>query len=425
MNIIGIDLLYDLFLRQGCVATDSRTPIAGAIFFALSGDRFNGNCFAEQALANGCAYAVVDDEAVLPPAAHDDARYLLTDDALVALQRLAALHRRTLGTRLIAITGTNGKTTTKELLAAVLRKRYRVLATEGNLNNQIGVPLTLLRLTQEDELGIIEMGASHVGDIQELTEIARPDYGLITNVGRAHLQGFGSFEGVVRTKGELFAWLRAHGGTAFVNTQSTELVRLAEGLHTIPYIKGSLAGDGEYLAFEWDGGMCRTQLIGDYNLDNALAAVTIGRFMDVPDADIDEAISTYAPRNGRSQRVQTTYNTLIVDAYNANPTSMRASLQSFARLAAPKKGVILGAMKELGAAEAAEHADIARYVETLGFDRVIFVGEEFKEATTAAAWYANVEALKAEWAHAPRLAGYTLLLKGSNSVHLTELIDLL
>ena len=448
MKSLQIDQLYEIFLRQeGCVTTDSRAPQQGAVFFALSGERFNGNSFAAQALANGCSYVVVDDVEALPAESCDDPRYLLTDSVLRCLQALATLHRQTLGTRLIGITGTNGKTTTKELLSAVLRKRYNVLATEGNLNNHIGVPLTLLKLRSEHELGIIEMGASRVGDIRELAEIAQPDYGLITNVGRAHLEGFGSFEGVIRTKGELFDWAREQGGQVFVNPCAAELMQMASGLNLVRYVDGSLVGQDERLSFEWQGGVCRTQLIGDYNLDNALAAATIGLHFGVSLTDINAAIEEYMPQNGRSQRKQTARNTLIIDAYNANPTSMRASLESFARVKASLKGVILGAMRELGEETDAEHATVVHYVDTLGFERVIYVGEEFKKAVEelpreavvaltkdieeekkkrgVVEWYPNVEELKARFTAEGAPMGYTLLLKGSNSIRLTELIDML
>lgn len=330
---MDITTLYQIFLSCTGVTTDSRNCPKGSLFIALKGDTFNGNAFASKALEAGSAYAVVDEAAYAPAG---DIHYILVDNCLHTLQQLANYHRRQLGTRIIGITGTNGKTTTKELISAVLSQKYNILYTLGNLNNPIGVPLTLLRLKAEHELGVVEMGASHPGDIKELVEIAEPDYGIITNVGKAHLEGFGSFEGVVRTKGELYDYLRRQSNsTIFLHQDNPHLTEIAWGLNPITYgeadnlyVNGHVTGNSPYLAFEWKAGKegerheVHTRLIGEYNFPNALAAITIGRFFGVEPEKIDKALNEYEPHNNRSQLKKTTDNTLIIDAYNANPTSM-------------------------------------------------------------------------------------------------------
>ena len=332
----NIETLYRIFRSCKGVTTDSRNCPAGSLFIALKGETFDGNAFAAKALEAGCAYAVVDNPECMP---EGDNHYLLVDNCLQTLQQLARHHRRTLGLPVIGITGTNGKTTTKELIAAHLNVHY----TQGNLNNHIGVPLTLLGLKPEHQLAVVEMGASHPGDIRELVEIAEPDYGLITNVGKAHLQGFGSFEGVVRTKGELYDYLRQKGGcTVFLNDDDPHLKAMAAGLQTVSYgsrtglyVSGHATGCSPFLALEWQAAgqataqKVQTQLIGAYNLPNALAAVTIGRYFGIGPARINHALESYTPRNNRSQLKRTAANTLIIDAYNANPTSMKAALDNF------------------------------------------------------------------------------------------------
>lgn len=427
--------LYQKFLACGCtVTTDSRHCPAGSLFLALKGDNFNGNAFAAKALEAGCACAVVDEPEYLP---EGDSRYLLVDNCLKALQRLARHHRRQLGTPVIGITGTNGKTTTKELMAAVLSRRYRLLYTEGNLNNHIGVPLTLLRLRPEHELAVVEMGASHPGDIRELADIAEPDYGLITNVGRAHLLGFGSFEGVIRTKGELFDFLRRRpdGATVFLHHDNPYLREMAEGLTQVAYgseeglyVSGRVTGNSPFLRFEWKAAgeetlhTVQTRLIGEYNLPNALAAVTVGRYFGVDATETDRALEAYTPHNNRSQLLQTADNTLIVDAYNANPTSMRASIDNFRKMQATDKLLILGDMNELGAESAAEHQKITDYLEECGFRDVIFVGRLFAATHHRYRTYPDapslIEALKTA-----RPKGKTILIKGSNSIRLNTLTE--
>lgn len=430
-----ISTLYQIFNQCNGVTTDSRHCPKGSLFIALKGDTFNGNAFAAKALESGCAYAVIDEAEYLVPG---DDRYLLTDNCLLTLQRLARHHRRQLGTRIIGITGTNGKTTTKELIAAVLSRRYHLLYTEGNLNNHIGVPLTLLRLKPEHELAVVEMGASHPGDIHELVEIAEPDMGLITNVGKAHLEGFGSFEGVMRTKGELYDWLRKQPAPlVFLHADNPYLTKMAAGLPHVTYgegdtnyICGQLTSCSPFLAFAWkkqgetETHQVQTQLIGSYNLPNALAAVTIGTYFDVDAALIDLALTEYAPQNNRSQLKQTADNTLIIDAYNANPTSMMASLTNFRQMEATHKVAILGDMRELGQDSAEEHQKIVDYLEECDFERIILVGSQFAATRHSYETYADapalIEALKQE-----KPTGKTILIKGSNGIRLSTVVDYL
>ena len=430
-----ISTLYQIFLNCGTVTTDSRNCPKGSLFIALKGDSFNGNAFAAQALNDGCAYAVIDETGHNPK---DDERYILVDNCLETLQQLANYHRRQLGTRIIGITGTNGKTTTKELISAVLSQSYHVLYTLGNLNNHIGVPTTLLRLKAEHDLAVIEMGANHPGEIKFLSNIAEPDYGIITNVGKAHLEGFGSFEGVIKTKGELYDFLRKkEGSTVFIHHDNAYLMNIAEGLNLIPYgteddlyVNGRITGNSPYLTFEWKAGkdgksyQVQTQLIGEYNFPNALAAITIGRFFGVEDAKINEALAGYTPQNNRSQLKKTDDNTLIIDAYNANPTSMMAALQNFRNMEVPHKMLILGDMRELGAESAAEHQKIADYLKECAFEKVWLVGDQFAAAEHSFQTYPNVqEVIKEREADKPK--GYTILIKGSNGIKLSSVVDYL
>jgi len=422
-----IEELYSRFQVCGTVTTDSRHCPQGSMFIALKGETFNGNAFAAQALAQGCRYAVVDE----PEYARGES-YILVDDCLQVLQQLANYHRRQLKTPIIGITGTNGKTTTKELVSSVLSKKYKVLFTQGNLNNHIGVPLTLLRLNKEHEMAVVEMGANHPGEIKALVQIAEPDYGLITNVGKAHLLGFGSFEGVIKTKGELYDFLREKGNaTIFIQNENSYLNAIAHGLHCVRYgqasglfVSGKLLSCSPFLAFEWMSERntypVQTHLIGAYNLDNVLASVAIGKYFDVAPEDICEALSTYMPQNNRSQLVDTGRNKLIVDAYNANPTSMMAALENFRQVQAPHKMVILGDMKELGKASLEEHRKIVGFLDGCRFDRVMLAGPEFKAVASAYEHFDNVDAVK-EALEKSKPVGFTILIKGSNSMKLSQL----
>lgn len=415
-------------MECGKVTTDSRNCPVGSMFIALKGATFNGNAFAAQALKQGCRYAVIDE----PEYAGEGT--ILVEDCLKTLQQLANYHRRQLHLPVIGITGTNGKTTTKELISTVLSRKFNTLYTEGNLNNHIGVPLTLLRLNPQHEMAVVEMGASHPGDIKELVDIAEPDYGIITNVGRAHLQGFGSFEGVIRTKGELYDFLRAKGGaTIFIQNENPYLNGIAEGLTCVRYgqtpglyVSGELISCSPFLSFRWTAGgishEVATHLIGSYNLDNMLAAVAIGRYFGVPDEDISDALASYLPHNNRSQLKETADNKLIVDAYNANPTSMMAALKNFRLIEAPHKMVILGDMKELGTVSHEEHQKVVDYLNECGFGRVVLVGLEFAATTHTFQTFQNVDEVLADiQAHKPK--GYYILVKGSNSMKLSLLPD--
>ena len=422
--------LYKCFMECGKVTTDSRNCPEGSMFIALKGETFNGNAFAAQALKQGCRYAVIDESEYAGEGT------ILVDNCLQALQQLANYHRRQLKTPVIGITGTNGKTTTKELISTVLSRKFNTLYTEGNFNNHIGVPLTLLRLTKEHEMAVVEMGANHPGEIKTLVHIAEPDYGIITNVGKAHLQGFGSFEGVIRTKGELYDFLRAKGGaTIFIQNENPYLNGIAEGLTCVRYgqtaglyVSGELISCSPFLSFRWTAeGVSHevnTHLIGSYNLDSMLAAAAIGRYFGVSDDDISSALVSYLPHNNRSQLKETADNKLIVDAYNANPTSMMAALKNFRQVEAPHKMVILGDMKELGEASREEHQKVVDYLKECGFDRVVLVGPEFAAATHSYQTFQHVDEVLADIRmHKPQ--GYYILIKGSNSMKLSQLPEYL
>ena len=422
--------LYKCFMECGKVPTDSRNCPEGSMFIALKGETFNGNAFAAQALKQGCRYAVIDESEYAGEGT------ILVDNCLQALQQLANYHRRQLKTPVIGITGTNGKTTTKELISTVLSRKFNTLYTEGNFNNHIGVPLTLLRLTKEHEMAVVEMGANHPGEIKTLVHIAEPDYGIITNVGKAHLQGFGSFEGVIRTKGELYDFLRDKGGaTIFIQNENPYLNGIAEGLTCVRYgqtaglyVSGELISCSPFLSFRWTAeGVSHevnTHLIGSYNLDNMLAAAAIGRYFGVSDDDISSALASYLPHNDRSQLKETADNKLIVDAYNANPTSMMAALKNFRQVEAPHKMVILGDMKELGEASREEHQKVVDYLKECGFDRVVLVGPEFAAATHSYQTFQHVDEVLADIRmHKPQ--GYYILIKGSNSMKLSQLPECL
>lgn len=427
---MGISELYELFLHHPKITTDSRNCPRGSIFFALKGDKFDGNKFAEKALSTGCAYAVIDN-----PEYIKGERTILVDNVLKTLQQLANRHRKAVGCPIIGITGTNGKTTTKELLAAVLSTKYNLLYTEGNLNNHIGVPLTLLRLTHDHEMAVIEMGASHPGDIKELAEIVQPNYGIITNVGRAHLEGFGSFEGVIKTKGELYDYIRRSKGKIFINQDNKYLTEIAKGIEQITYGSdetafawGCTVTCNPYLVFEWrqQGKIhtVETHLIGGYNLDNALTAVAVGRYFKIPAERISRAITAYEPTNNRSQLKKTEKNELIIDAYNANPSSMKVALDNFATMPVSPKAIILGDMRELGPESDTLHTEIIELIKRGNYDKIFLCGEHFqktgKDFDTFATTEELIEALKAN-----PLKGFHILIKGSHGMALEQTVDYL
>ena len=433
--MMDIASLYRIYQEYPVVTTDSRKCPSGSMFFALRGETFNGNQYAGQALEQGCAVAVVDDAAVVPSG---DARFVLVDDVLSTLQQLAAWHRRQWGGPVVQVTGTNGKTTTKELLAAVLGRKYNVHYTQGNLNNHIGVPLTLLGLRAEHNLAVVETGANHPGEIAQLCGFAQADCGLITNVGRAHLEGFGSFEGVKRTKGELYDNLKARGKFIFLNAQDDDLRQMAaergfnvlDGTSCKPYVEAAVTACAPFVEFRWRADEAQpwhavsTHLVGAYNLANLRAAVTVGLHFGVPASDIEDALAAYVPTNSRSEWRNTDRNRLLVDAYNANPASMAAALDNFDLIEGENKMVILGDMRELGADSQEEHQRIVARLEQMQLQEVWLVGSEFAGTRHPFRSFANVEEVKQELAQRP-LSGRTILIKGSNGIRLQQLPELL
>ncbi|MDR0543699.1 MAG: UDP-N-acetylmuramoyl-tripeptide--D-alanyl-D-alanine ligase [Dysgonamonadaceae bacterium] len=427
--MISIEQLYSIFRQYPIVSTDSRACRPDSLFFALKGERFDGNDYIEQALANGIAYAI-GDKAGLP----DDDRIIRVDNVLQTLQDLAACHRRQMSATLIAITGTNGKTTTKELIAAALSSQFPTLYTQGNLNNHIGVPLTLLQLKPEHQFAVIEMGASHPGEIRTLCRIAEPDYGLITNVGKAHLEGFGSFEGVIRTKAELYDFLRERGGTVFAHSDNLILRDLCDSLPIVVYygttsdafIHGQVTASSPTLALEWNGGSATTNLVGSYNFENVLAAVCVASYFGVEKETIQAAIENYTPTNNRSQQVDTEQNHLIVDAYNANPGSMQAALENFNALEVHPKMLILGEMKELGDYSREEHQKLTDSLSP-AIETVFLVGENYAQCTSLLSkWllFPTTDALMA-YLQANPVRGYHILMKGSRTNRLERIIPYL
>ena len=444
---MNIKELYSIYKQHPCITTDSRNCPKDSIFLALKGETFDGNQYAAQALEKGCAYAIVDNPQVV-----DGSRYILVQDCLQTFKDLAREHRRQFSIPVIGITGTNGKTTTKELIAAVLGEKFNVLYTEGNFNNDVGVPKTLFRLTKEHEIAVVEMGASHPGDIKTLAETAEPTCGLITNVGRAHLQGFGSFEGVIKTKCELYDFLRTReDALIFINADNDYLIDQIgddEEIWLSPYstdpdkqyscISGEVIECNPFLKFRWREPLMtleeegrstkwhkvQTHLVGAYNIDNLLAAIAVGINFGVDRKKICHALENYEPTNNRSQLMVTEHNRLIVDAYNANPSSMTAALQNFRLIEAPRKMAILGDMRELGDASAEEHRKMVDLIGQCGIDEVWLVGSEFGNTDCSYRKFNDVEEVKAAIAQ-QQPQGYEILIKGSNSTKLYQLPELL
>ena len=430
--------LYDVFSRgNGGVATDSRKVAPGDIFFALRGEKFDGNLYAGTALQAGAAMAVVDERFAASDeggAVEDDPRYIVVPDTLKALQGLAAMYRRKLGIPIIALTGSNGKTTTKELMSGVLGVKFNVKATRGNLNNHIGVPLTLLSFGKDTEIGIVEMGANHFGEISELCDIARPEFGMITNIGKAHLEGFANLRGVRKAKGELFDYLADTGGRAFYSEDDPvieEMVHWRPALDAEPYSFeslgiGELPSEGGTIAIMVDGERLKTQLVGRYNIHNIAAAIAVGRYFDVDRAGMLAALASYRPDNNRSQQAFTGRNTLYMDAYNANPSSMAAALENFSSLDVPDKMLILGDMLELGDSSREEHAAIVGMIKGLGFGRVFLAGPDFADAAAGSglAAFADTDGLIAHLKKEP-VSGAHILIKGSRGMGLEKVAGVL
>ncbi|GAB6013056.1 UDP-N-acetylmuramoyl-tripeptide--D-alanyl-D-alanine ligase [Viscerimonas tarda] len=430
---MSIEELYELFLKHPQVTTDSRNCPKGSLFFALKGASFNGNEYAAKAIEKGCSYAIVDEEKQADKAKN----ILLVEDVLKTLQSLANYHRKKFRIPVIGITGTNGKTTTKELVTAVLKQEYNVLSTKGNLNNHIGVPLTLLELTKEHEIAVIEMGANHIGEIKTLAGIADPDYGLITNIGTAHLEGFGSFGNIIKTKAELYDQIRTHkDGKIFIDHDNPVLNEIADGMTKIEYgeteglfVVGKVVSGTPYLSFVWQFSqnphVVHTRLIGDYNLSNVLAAITVGKYFGVKSSLVCKALEEYTPTNNRSQLKETAKNHLIIDAYNANPTSMLAALTNFSNMQVDHKALILGDMRELGENSLTEHQKITDLVKDKHFDKVFLIGENFCQTDNPYSCFPNSEEFSDYLLKNNPLTDSYVLIKGSRGIQLEKCIDYL
>lgn len=425
--------LYELYLKNPVVCTDTRALVNDSIFFALKGENFNANNFAAQAIENGCAYAVIDE-----PEFKENDKFILVEDVLKSLQELAAWHRHQFNIPVIGITGTNGKTTTKELIYSVLKENYRCFATKGNFNNHIGVPLSLLSLTKEHEIAVIEMGASKPGDIEELCNIADPDYGIITNIGRAHLEGMGGFEGVLKTKTELYNHIKKQGKLLFVNADDNLLLDHSKGFKQFTYgssesadIRGSIVSSIQNLVIKWKPAKDKTEtaaesnLPGAYNFQNILAAVAIGNYFQLTNQQIKTGIENYVPINNRSQVVVKGTNTLFMDAYNANPSSVEAALENFEILDTTNKVTILGEMLELGETSEQEHIHVIELVEKMNLSQSIFVGKGFTELSSkypSHKFYNNVNEL-ADFLKTNPIENSTILVKGSRGNKLEKLAE--
>lgn len=434
---MDIQQLYQIYQQHPVITTDSRDCPQGSIFFALKGESFDGNKFAASAIEKGCAYAVIDNAEY-----QKDDRFILVNDVLQTFKDLAREHRRQFNIPVIGITGTNGKTTTKELIASVLSEKYNTLFTQGNFNNDVGVPKTLFRLNEQHEIAVVEMGASHPGDIKTLVETVEPTCGLITNVGKAHLQGFGSFEGVKKTKGELYDYLKAHDALVFINGNNEHLLQMAlsrDICRAIEYgtqedcqVNGNIISCAPFLKFQWNSNVdginvqqeIQTHLIGSYNIDNMLAAIAIGLHFGVSPEQIHHALSNYIPTNNRSQMEETGKNHLVVDAYNANPSSMKAALDNFHLMEVSPKMAILGDMRELGEASAEEHQKAVDLMQEYGFENIWLVGDEFGNTQCNYRKFKDVEEVKAAII-AEDIKGFNILIKGSNSTKLWQLPPLL
>lgn len=458
---MDINKLYKLFLKYPFICTDSRKAVKNSLFFALKGKNFNGNQFALKALESGCSYAIVDEKKYSL-----NNRYLLVNDVLSTLQELAKYHRKKINIQIIAITGTNGKTTTKELINAVLQKKYKVYSTKGNLNNHIGVPLTLLSMTDETEIGIVEIGANHQGEINKLCEIVQPNYGLITNIGKAHLEGFGSYEGIKKAKAELYKYLSANKGSVFINSDNNILKNLIVAQEQICYgtskfnnCQGKFISADPFLELKWasantfpvdetkvswdDKNKCiQSQLVGKYNFENVLAAICVGNYFGVNDKKLKEAIEHYKPQNNRSQLLKTKNNTLLLDAYNANPTNMEAAIDNFSLINAKNKLLILGDMLELGKVSEAEHYKIIELLKKKGFKNGYLIGKSFSKVseefsrdipdrispgargTDGIISFINVDVF-INWLNIHKIKDSYILIKASRGVELEKIVDYL
>jgi UDP-N-acetylmuramoyl-tripeptide--D-alanyl-D-alanine ligase len=437
MQQANIASLYNIYLQHSNIQTDTRKLQQGDLFFALKGGNFNGNNFVLQALEQGAAYAVADEQID-----SDDDRIIYTDDVLNTLQALAKHHREQFNTLpagrqvpFIAITGSNGKTTTKELVSTVLSSHYKTYTTEGNLNNHIGIPLTLLKVKADAEIAVIEMGANHQKEIEGYCKYAQPTHGIITNAGKAHLEGFGGVEGVKKGKGELYDYIRNNSGSIFVFDDYDYLYEMSKGIANI-YLYGTLNGNiiGNTIISEpflevaitkgTSFNTLQTQLVGAYNLPNVLCAVAVGKFFNVPDEKIKVAIESYSPSNSRSQLIQKGSNQIILDAYNANPSSMKVAIENFAKINADKKILLLGAMMELGEESIHEHQQLIQLIEQYQWDKVLLVGGDFKNVQHPFIYLNNSTEAK-DWLQQQHVENAYLLIKGSRSMQMEKVLEVL
>lgn len=427
--MIGIKELYNYFLRYPKISTDTRKDLRDSIFFALSGENFNGNLFAREALEKGARYAVIDDAGY-----GIGDKYLLVDDTLETMQELATLHRRNSSLKVLGITGTNGKTTTKELIASVLQISKNITFTSGNFNNHIGVPLSVLKIKKDTEIAVIEMGANHEGEIAQLCGIAQPDVGIITNIGKAHLEGFGSYEGVLRAKSELYDYLRDKKGKTIVNADDELLMRISEGMNRFSYGTGSADLLGQInsikptISLQWGFKdsyyRCKTNLFGKYNFNNVMAAIATGLFFGLSPENINKGIGSYVAKNNRSQQLKTESNNIYLDAYNANPVSMKEAILSFKEYSSDDSWLILGDMFELGKASYEEHSNIIRILEETNFRNVLLVGNEFYSLKKNSTFpvFNNLQDIGSYLNDHP-IRNADILIKGSRGMMLESLLN--
>ncbi len=418
-----IETLYEIFKVHPFISTDTRDIKKDSIFFALKGDKFNGNKFAKDAIEKGAKYAIIDEKEF-----KISENYILVANVIETLQQLANFHRKQFQIPIIGITGTNGKTTTKELINSVLSKQYKTSATIGNLNNHIGVPLTLLSIPNDCEIGIIEMGASHIGEIEFLCRIAEPNFGIITNIGTAHIEGFGSTEGVEKTKNELYQFIKAAKGTVFVNNDDEKLIKLSATIDKYTYgtskgdCNAKLISSTPTVQFQWDNQRITSNLYGRYNFNNMMAAICIGNYFKIPPNKIKDAIENYHPTNNRSQLIKIESNTIFLDAYNANPTSMNAAIDTFAENNSKNKLMILGDMLELGNISQLEHQKIIDKIQTLKIN-ALFVGKEFSSVSEKYNFiYLQNYNEAIDWLRSTELVNFQLLIKGSRGMQLEKVV---
>ena len=423
-----LDKIYQYYSEKYLVSTDSRKIEKGCVFVALKGEHFDGNDFAYQVAEENVAACVIADRKDLP---HHE-RLFIVEDSLTTLQELAKLHREKCNIPIIGITGTNGKTTTKELVASVLSKKFKLIYTQGNFNNHLGLPLTILRIKPDTEMAVVEMGANHQNEIAHLCTIAKPDFGIITNIGKAHLEGFGSFEGVVKTKNELYDFIRNKKGRLFVNHDNELLMNLSKNIDSQTYgkdnnanIKADVISSNPYLHIKWDDSEIKTNLVGDYNFENVMAAISVGQYFNVEKELIIEALENYTPTNNRSQFIKSDKNEIVMDAYNANPVSMSHAIKNFRNISSENALLILGDMRELGNDSEKEHITIINLINELHFDNVMLVGQEFKKASdNKFLSFINVDDL-INYINQNKISGKKILIKGSNSIHLEKIINIL